>query len=501
MASILGLYWDKNNIILYSFVITIGSTVGLVTALYGWKIPILISLAALVITFILFVIKHNAARKLWMFALGLLLLGYAFFGRGFAYLGVAPLYIGEIVLFLGVFIVLLTGGFGKAFNSKISRWLIVLFVFGIISSIPYFGQYGIDVLRDSVLYGYGAYSILIVACILKNDSKINIHKQFNTWLNIYLLWLPFAYIIQRVAKDALPTTPGSDVSFIYLKPGDCAVILAGIGAFLMLGLNDYAKKRRNVLIEWFQWLLWIICSVMVTAANRGGMLAIFTALMTVVILRVRSRWIKPVCISILLATLFMGLNIEIDLGMERKISFEQITNNAKSIFVEEGTGLTGTKEFRLSWWKTIIDYTFFGDYFWTGKGFGVNLADSDGYQVLADGSLRSPHNASLNFLARMGVPGFTVWVILQLVFAFSLLRAYFITRRKKEDYWSKMNLWTLAFWVAAIVNSMFDVYLEGPQGGIWFWGIFGVGIAILETQKKRGILPISKRRGVKIRIS
>ena len=28
-----------------------------------------------------------------------------------------------------------------------------------------------------------------------------------------------------------------------------------------------------------------------------------------------------------------------------------------------------------------FDYTVFGDYFWTGKGFGINLADDDGFQT------------------------------------------------------------------------------------------------------------------------
>jgi hypothetical protein len=33
------------------------------------------------------------------------------------------------------------------------------------------------------------------------------------------------------------------------------------------------------------------------------------------------------------------------------------------------------------------------------------------------------------------------------------------------------------------VNASFDVYLEGPQAGIWFWCVFGFGIAALETQR------------------
>jgi hypothetical protein len=34
-----------------------------------------------------------------------------------------------------------------------------------------------------------------------------------------------------------------------------------------------------------------------------------------------------------------------------------------------------------------------------------------------------------------------------------------------------------------MVNATFDVYLEGPQGGIWFWCVFGFGIALMEVQR------------------
>jgi hypothetical protein len=46
----------------------------------------------------------------------------------------------------------------------------------------------------------------------------------------------------------------------------------------------------------------------------------------------------------------------------------------------------------------------------------------------------------------------------------------------------RLNLWLLAYWTAAMVNSTFDVYLEGPQGAIWFWSVFGFGLAALHYQ-------------------
>ena len=47
-----------------------------------------------------------------------------------------------------------------------------------------------------------------------------------------------------------------------------------------------------------------------------------------------------------------------------------------------------------------------------------------------------------------------------------------------------MNLWVLSFWLAFMVNAAFDVFLEGPQGGVWFWCLIGFGIAALEAQRR-----------------
>jgi hypothetical protein len=36
-----------------------------------------------------------------------------------------------------------------------------------------------------------------------------------------------------------------------------------------------------------------------------------------------------------------------------------------------------------------------------------------------------------------------------------------------------------------VINMAFDVYLEGPQGGIWFWSVLGLGVAALTIQDRQ----------------
>lgn len=146
-----------------------------------------------------------------------------------------------------------------------------------------------------------------------------------------------------------------------------------------------------------------------------------------------------------------------------------------------------TRQWRLDWWRTIVDYTVFGEYFWTGKGFGVNLADSDGFQLSQDPPLRSPHNVHMTFLARMGVPGVIAWTILQAAFALSVLRVFMRQSVADSGKWIQpLAGVVLVFWAAVMINSSFDVYLEGPQGGIWFWSVFGLGLALIGFDEERG---------------
>src|SRR6185312_10621825 len=117
---------------------------------------------------------------------------------------------------------------------------------------------------------------------------------------------------------------------------------------------------------------------------------------------------------------------------------------------------------------------------WTGKGFGVSLADEDGYQVEEDSPLlRHPHNGHLTMLARGGVPGLLLWVLAQLSWCSALAMNYFRSHRDGEQQWAAVFFFLLVYGVSFLINASFDVFLEGPMGGIWYWSVYGVGLAAL----------------------
>lgn len=148
----------------------------------------------------------------------------------------------------------------------------------------------------------------------------------------------------------------------------------------------------------------------------------------------------------------------------------------------------GTFRWRLYWWETIIDYTIKGPYFWLGKGYGINLADSDGFQVTRDHSLRSPHNATMNFLARSGWPGLILWLAFLLALGIAMFSGV-ISKRFAPGLREQL-LWLLAYWLAFLLNSSVDVFLEGPMGGVWFWSLVGLILLTLAEGQPRGTMSL-----------
>jgi hypothetical protein len=222
--------------------------------------------------------------------------------------------------------------------------------------------------------------------------------------------------------------------------------------------------------------------------GRGGAVAAMMAVCVVLFLRPLMAAPKLVLVgggAVVGTAILLASNFNIELG-RRDISVYQLSSNLVSLVgddvSDENVNLKYTKEWRLRWWTTIIDYTIYGPYRWTGKGFGVNLAIDDG--IKDEAFNRSPHNGHLNFLARSGIPGLTLWLLLQAVFGGSLLSAYLHAQRRGHDWWARLDLWILAYWLAFLTDISFAVYLEGPHGGIWFWSVVGFGIAVLLTQRE-----------------
>ncbi len=48
-------------------------------------------------------------------------------------------------------------------------------------------------------------------------------------------------------------------------------------------------------------------------------------------------------------------------------------------------------------------------------------------------------------------------------------------RHRRQPLWANMFLVVICYELAILINASFDVALEGPMQGIWFWCLFGFG--------------------------
>jgi hypothetical protein len=450
--------------------IALGVTAGVAASINALSLAIgAIALAAVLI----FAWRDRPLRVFYAALVGLLI-GYAFLGRGLAHVGVPPIYVGEVVLALGV---IATAISVRSLKGGPIRWMIVIFMaWGALQTIPYVSTFGIDAFRDAVSWGYAIFALMISLLITGKhfDRILGIYR---TVIPFYLLWVPALLLFSR---SAVAESTGEDFAILGAKPGDMGVFLAGIAAFALLGL--YSSNPKPRVPEWVMWLLWLPAAATVAIYNRGGLLAILTTGAVVLFLRLPQRWLAPVFSSLLIAVVLIWVNPTMDVGQGRTLSVAQFVDNITSIVSEgDSSALEGTKEFRLAWWGKIIDYTVDGPYFWTGKGFGVNLADDDGFQVYADHSLRAPHNGHIEILARAGVPGFVLWILLNATIGISLLVAANRARILGRTKWVAIHGWLFVAWAAALVNASFDPYLQGPHGGIPFWVMIGLAIVAIEA--------------------
>jgi hypothetical protein len=79
-------------------------------------------------------------------------------------------------------------------------------------------------------------------------------------------------------------------------------------------------------------------------------------------------------------------------------------------------------------------------------------------------------------LARGGLPGFLLWASVCLFWLWQVVKALHAAVKQGCTNYAKILQIVLVYWVAFFINAAFDVFLEGPMAGIWFWSVTGVGI-------------------------
>jgi len=404
------------------------------------------------------------------------LLGYALIGKGFAYIGFPPIFIGEIAFFIGFFIFLRTDCLVAALTTLPSLFLAAAMAWVLLRTLPFIDIYSFQALRDSVVIMYGGFAFIVIALLLEDLRRVNsIIRYYGTFLNVYIPTIPFLYAFNRYFDDYIPSWSAYNIPLLDIRSGEVTTHLAGAAVFALAGFRNLTPLGVILVLPPL---------VMASVNSRGAMLAFVVPVIFAALVLGKVRQLAIVLAAggaifsaaYALETTFTQYR-EAQSTSERSLSTLQIVDNVASIFGRAGEQTEGTKQWRQDWWSIIVKDTLYGPHFWTGRGFGLNIAAADGFGAILNDHqpLRSPHNVHMTVLARAGAPGLALWGFVVVSWLGMLARAALTARRRGQSEWAGLFLFISCYVMSFLINATFDVALEGPMQGIWFWCLVGFG--------------------------
>lgn len=414
-------------------------------------------------------------RYLPVLALGFA--GYVVFGKSFAYLGMPPIFMGEMLFALGLLAFLASGCATTLLTTVPAISAALLMAWVLLRTLQGVGAYGVDALRDGAVALYAGFAFIVAALLVERPARIaQIVAYFRVHARVLIPIAIVFYLIARFFSASIPKLPGQNVEIISVRSGELAAHLCGALVLVLVGLCKVSRTWLAVALG---------AALLVASQSRGGMLSLLLPLVLAMILTGQAGRLATIAAGLTIVMLVAyAVDFEIDLPRgERPISAAAVVENLASIAgSSDANNLDGTKQWRLGWWQAIRDYTVHGPYFWTGKGFGINLAEADGFVVgLERGgpTLRSPHSVHMTYLGRGGVPGLALWLLTIGSWSLAMLRAAHLAWRRGDLDWARYFVFLLCYVASIVIDASFDVALEGPMLGIPFWILFGIGVGSL----------------------
>ena len=362
--------------------------------------------------------EPRSVRVLEALLLGVML-AYVLFDRAFAWVHVpgTPLFVGELVIVIGVLVLLgmhtQLGAIARTSSSMVvvfvfMAWGALLLAFG----LPTWGE---DAIRDSAMWYYGIIAIFVAVLLVSDPRRVN------SWLRLFgriipwmLVWFPIAIVLDAAFIEQFPDVPDSTVSIVSHRTGNVAVMAAVALGFLWLVDRDnkiYNRRQRGILTA-----LATVVLLFAAMRNRGGFVAGGVALLIAfVFLRGERANMAGIMVGVAILLLTVGLfgNVEVELFEGREVSIDQFIDNAASVVDPSSGGQRqqSTTRWRLAIWGRVLEDVS-QDRPIAGFGPGPDLGKLYNVSGDADQPLRNPHNSHVGVLARTGIVGAALWALL-----------------------------------------------------------------------------------------
>lgn len=418
-------------------------------------------------------------------AFGFMLLVYAVGDRWIAWIlrvPGTPVFAGEVLLALGLAAYAFhTWPLRRAVNIEVPvAVLTALVTWAFIRLVPGVSTDGLTAIRDAAVLYYLAFGAMTAAMGYYASEQVGsivaTYVRLTPWL---VTFYPVGYALGALLD--LPRMPGNQAEFLSVRPANIAVHSGLCIATSLLAPDSMMSEKRRIYVS----VMGLLMIVLLATQNRSGFVAACLLMAIAVVVR-QARGIVYVDRAIKVgAIMFAGLLVMWASGVSlqtdregREVSVEQfidVIENLTSGGTSGEEAYTTTVEFRNELWKGALHQMSENDGWQLGLGFGVPLGEAllpfhgDGFN-----ELRNPHNSHLDILARTGLVGVGLWIVMWVSWAATLVR------RLIRDELGPINRMVagvaLAGAPAMLFVSYFDPTLETIQAAIWLMALFGFGL-------------------------
>ncbi|HEY3322955.1 MAG TPA: hypothetical protein VGP72_21045 [Planctomycetota bacterium] len=473
--------------------------------------------------------------KIAAIAWWVLLSGYLVFNRPFATIGTHPLYIGEAILGLSLLALLVfkrSAFIEPLRRSWTFRFICAFLIYGLARAAWDYSFFGFYALRDSAIAYYAIAAFVAPAlwselsgpAVVRNEtvSQAPVFRAAHWLLPTTILAAAWGFSILRgwappemidgIKVDLMSAAVLIGAWVWGLRIADCRLRIAA----LLISLASLAVVLAYpVRTTWLAIGPLLVAGVAAFCWTRGRRIALLSACLGLALLAIPS--------VTKIATAFA--RVDRDFGLKNTLAFSTqerelylrdhpdhftkmkltytpdtsaegarerlkalVVLDAREFKTESGQSAAYSTVWRATFWTRCVRYTLRNSPL-TGIGFGFNLTNllrfTAGWYLFVDSQRldppnRSPHCAHITVFTRMGLIGFALWLSILISVGWGTLKRLWDCRQRyvtQKDSYARTEFYaTLAIfgvWVVFLWSMSFGVILEGPMGGMWFWGLTG----------------------------
>jgi exopolysaccharide biosynthesis polyprenyl glycosylphosphotransferase len=420
--------------------------------------------------------------------LSALLLMTAMFGRPFSKVGVGGvLYVTEVAILLVAVLAIARVGVRSALHRVREAvpvtLLALLWIAGAVAALRGLAQHDFrDVIQDIGLVEYSIFLPLVAVVV---DTR----ERLYALVRVLLVAGIAAMVVFAVIENA---APGSALGTEHNPT-------AAVGIYLALAMLIVAARFShglavNPLLLVTAAAAAVLMSVTVT---RGVMVAALVALAVLVAFGARGHRVRAASIALVLALLVVFGSDPYQAAksrVERALSPPPAVDTSTPPGVDTSTptvtaairesfdptspsGMNANVRWRIAYWKFVIEQSAERPLLGTGFGHAANfrwsniLYDARVGDAADPNDVTPPHNSFLNVLFRTGLLGLLPLVSLVGVAIWRTLRSL---RRPLSVERRALLVGFVSLFAFVLVIANFNVALEGPYMGMFFWTILAV---------------------------